>query len=216
MNTVSIARLSRIPLSLFVALLITLALFTALRNLTEVTFVVTAKQVTPIKFEPVLVDTPATLKTREKPEKPIIEKRVVDVLIKDPITDIKPETTKPPTKLLDGNGSGQYLLPPIESPSGIANNGVDTDVLPLVRIDPVYPTRALTKEIEGWVRVRFNINAVGEVTNPEIVASNPANVFDTEVLKAVARWRYTPKIEGAVAVERRGIETVLKFTLPKE
>jgi periplasmic protein TonB len=216
MNTASIVRLSRIPLSLFVALLITLALFTALRNLTEATFVVAAKQATPIKFERVLVDTPPTPKTREKPEKPIIEERIIDVLTNDPITDIKPETTQPPTKLLDGDGSGQYLLPPIESPRGIANNGVDTDVLPLVRIDPIYPTRALTKEIEGWVRVRFNINAAGEVTNPEIVASNPANVFDAEVLKAVVRWRYTPKIEDAVAVERRGIETVLKFALPKE
>jgi protein TonB len=41
----------------------------------------------------------------------------------------------------------------------------------------------------------------------------PKNVFDDAALKAIARWRYNPKIEGGVAVERVGVRTIIRFVL---
>ena len=32
-------------------------------------------------------------------------------------------------------------------------------------------------------------------------------------LKSIARWRYNPKIEGGVAVDRVGVQTIIRFTL---
>lgn len=91
--------------------------------------------------------------------------------------------------------------------------GSDQDVLPLVRIAPDYPARAAARGIEGWVIVQFTITPTGSVRDPLVVEAMPRNVFDDAALKAIARWRYNPKIEGGVAVERVGVRTIIRFVL---
>jgi protein TonB len=91
--------------------------------------------------------------------------------------------------------------------------GSDTDVIPLVRIAPEYPARALSRGIEGWVQVQFTITATGAVKDAVVVAADPPRMFDEAALRSIARWRYNPKIEGGVAVERIGVQTVLRFVL---
>jgi protein TonB len=93
--------------------------------------------------------------------------------------------------------------------------GSDTDTIPLVRIPPEYPPRAVARELEGWVRVRFTITETGTVTDAVVVDSS-SSLFDDAALRAIARWRYNPKIEGGVPVERVGIEVVLEFQLQDE
>ena len=41
----------------------------------------------------------------------------------------------------------------------------------------------------------------------------PHNFFDDAALKAIARWRYNPRVEGGVAVERVGVQTIIRFQL---
>jgi protein TonB len=91
--------------------------------------------------------------------------------------------------------------------------GSDQDVLPLVRIAPDYPARAAARGIEGWVIVQFTITPTGSVRDPVVVEAMPKNVFDDAALKAIARWRYNPKVEGGVAVERVGVRTIIRFVL---
>lgn len=90
--------------------------------------------------------------------------------------------------------------------------GSDRDIIPLVRINPDYPPRALSRGIEGWVIVQFTISATGTVKDPKIVDSSNS-VFNEAALKAIARWRYNPKVEEGVAVERVGVQTKLVFQL---
>ncbi len=91
--------------------------------------------------------------------------------------------------------------------------GSDRDVIPLVRIAPDYPPRALARGIEGWVQVQFTITATGTVKDPKVVNSDPKNIFDDAALKSISRWRYNPRVEGGVAVERVGIQTIIRFQL---
>ena len=91
--------------------------------------------------------------------------------------------------------------------------GTDTDVLPLVRIPPDYPPRALSRGIEGWVRVQFTISTNGSVKDAVVVAADPQNVFDAAALAAIARWRYNPRIVNGEAVERVGVQTEIRFEL---
>jgi protein TonB len=93
--------------------------------------------------------------------------------------------------------------------------GSDRDVIPLVRIAPDYPPRALSRGLEGWVQVRFTITATGTVKDPVVVNAEPKNIFDEAALKAISRWRYNPRVEGGVAVERVGVETIIRFQLDK-
>jgi len=93
------------------------------------------------------------------------------------------------------------------------SGGSDTDVIPLVRIAPEYPPRALSRGIEGWVQVQFTITETGAVKDAVVVASDPPRIFDEAALRSIARWRYNPKVEGGVAVERIGVQTVIRFLL---
>ena len=83
----------------------------------------------------------------------------------------------------------------------------------MVLIRLVVPTRAAQNGTEGWVKVRFTISSTGSVTDATVVDSSPRNVFDDAALKAISRWRYNPKVESGEAVERRGVETLLRFEL---
>jgi len=94
--------------------------------------------------------------------------------------------------------------------------GSDRDSAPLVRIEPTYPQRAAERGIEGWVLVRFTITPIGTVKDVVVVESNPPKVFDDAAVAAVSHWKYNPKIEDGVAVERRGVQTILRFQLTKE
>jgi periplasmic protein TonB len=94
--------------------------------------------------------------------------------------------------------------------------GSDRDVIPLVRIAPDYPPRALSRGLEGWVKVQFTITPTGTVKDPIVVDAEPKQMFDEAALKAIARWRYNPRVEGGVAVERVGVQTIIRFQLENE
>ncbi len=94
--------------------------------------------------------------------------------------------------------------------------GSDRDALPLVRVEPEYPPRAVERGIEGWVQLRFDITAAGAVAGAVVVDSEPEGVFDEAALRAVSRWRYNPKLEAGVAVERRGVQVILRFVAPQK
>jgi protein TonB len=91
--------------------------------------------------------------------------------------------------------------------------GSDRDVIPLVRIAPDYPPRALSRGLEGWVQVQFTITPTGTVKDPIVVNAEPKGIFDDAALKSIARWRYNPRVEGGVAVERVGVQTIIRFQL---
>jgi len=81
--------------------------------------------------------------------------------------------------------------------------GSDRDVIPLVRINPEYPTRARERGIEGWVQVEFTITAAGTVADAKVVDAEPKGLFDRAALEAIGRWKYNPKVVDGRAMERR-------------
>lgn len=93
--------------------------------------------------------------------------------------------------------------------------GSDRDTMPLVRINPDYPPRAASRNIEGWVLVRFTITPAGTVKDAVAVQAQPKGYFEEAAVKAVSRWRYNPKVEGGVAVERVGMQVKLSFNLER-
>lgn len=89
----------------------------------------------------------------------------------------------------------------------------DTDIVPLVRVNPQYPSRALSRGIEGWVEVEFTITAAGTVKDPVVVDAEPRGLFDRAALRAIRKWKYNPKIEQGVPVERPGVRVRLRFDI---
>jgi protein TonB len=131
-----------------------------------------------------------------------------------------PPTPETPRMALSAGGIENNVaqLAPIVDARGAMSRmtmsaGSDRDVIPLVRINPDYPPRALSRGLEGWVQVQFTITATGTVKDAVVVNAEPKNIFDDAALKAIARWRYNPKVESGVAVERIGVQTIIRFQL---
>ena len=88
----------------------------------------------------------------------------------------------------------------------------------LIGVTPVYPPNAAAAGVEGYVDVRFTLSTSGAVVAPEVVAAEPAGVFDAAALAAVSRWRYTHHQAGATApvvterVEFNLTEEILSLT----
>lgn len=93
--------------------------------------------------------------------------------------------------------------------------GIDTDIVPLVKILPRYPMRAKSRGInEGWVKVRFIIAKNGLVKNPVVVSSKPKGIFDRAALRAIAKWKFQAKIIDGVPFEQHASQ-IVKFSLSK-
>lgn len=95
------------------------------------------------------------------------------------------------------------------------SGGADSDVVPMVRVNPQYPQRAASRGIEGWVHLSFSVTAQGATSEIEVVAADPRGYFESAAKAAVGRYKYKPKIEGGQAVARPGVEVVLSFELEK-
>jgi TonB family protein len=91
--------------------------------------------------------------------------------------------------------------------SGRAVAQDNLDVVPLVRIAPVYPATALAEKREGWVKAAFTITAEGAVRDVVVVESSSPE-FDEPTVAAVSKWRYAPQ-----PAERRGVQTILRYQL---
>jgi len=61
---------------------------------------------------------------------------------------------------------------------------------------PDYPRKALKRGNQGWVIVKLDVNAKGQVQNVESEKSIPRNVFENHTLKQVKTWRFAPPKSG--------------------
>jgi len=110
---------------------------------------------------------------------------------------------------------GDFLKSPKPKPKVKPGRPViDTNVVPSIKIPPVYPPRALRMGIEGVVTVEFTITTDGSVKDPEIVKASPPRIFDRAVLQAIHKWKFNPEIIDGKAIEKRARQDVL-FNLKK-
>ncbi|WP_395344733.1 TonB family protein [Ningiella sp. W23] len=112
----------------------------------------------------------------------------------------------------------RFKVPEFKAPviSGTLNKGklvVNQQARPMVRVPPQYPNHAATNGIEGFVTLRFDVNASGEVENVSILDAFPKGVFNREAKKALRKWKYKAQIEQGKAVAMRGLSVTLDFKL---
>ena len=93
-----------------------------------------------------------------------------------------------------------------------ATGELDGPLTPVVKLAPRYPMRAKRRGIEGWVKVRFQVGRLGNVSAIEIMAASPKEVFDTSVMNCVSRWRFKPGRVNGKPVNSL-VETTIRFEL---
>ncbi|MCH2190505.1 MAG: energy transducer TonB [Gammaproteobacteria bacterium] len=83
------------------------------------------------------------------------------------------------------------------------------------RAAPRYPSRALKKGTEGWVKVSFGITKEGVPVDIKVVESEPVKVFDDAAIKSVKKWRFSParNQRTGMPVDSKNISTKVQFRL---
>ncbi len=146
-----------------------------------------------------VADTHEKIKQPERPERPEI------------ITTSLPPTTTKSEK--PGNHGGPRILPEPTADKlprgfGLANG----DIQPLRKFAPAYPRTMIARGVEGYVIVKFTVNKMGAVENIVIVESTNA-AFNKNSLRAVAKYKYKPRVIDGVAVQVTDVMEKISFKL---
>jgi protein TonB len=140
--------------------------------------------------------------TPEKPPKP---------------PETPPETPPQDLDNMDPNTpSINIAAPRISAETSIGGPGgmniAEGDYLPIVRVAPVYPTRALIRELEGFVDMSFTVTTAGTVKDP-IVLQSTSSLFERAATRAVLKFKYKPRVVDGIPVEVVGVKTRITFQL---
>lgn len=96
---------------------------------------------------------------------------------------------------------------------GISAGSADGDYLPIVKVAPVYPRRAVDRGIEGYVIVEFTVTKTGAVRSPRVVEYEPSTIFNKAALAAALKFKYKPRIVNGEAIEVHGVLNKITFKL---
>ena len=97
---------------------------------------------------------------------------------------------------------------------GGASLGIsDGEMLPLVNIQPQYPTHAAQRGIEGWCQVAFTVTETGGVRDVRVVDADPPGMFDQASIRAAERFRFQPRVVNGEGVEVPNVQYVFRFQL---
>lgn len=156
---------------------------------------------------------------------PPVPQRVADVTPHPPPLPVFQEERRrlnPPQMTLDlrlavGDGGGDFRVNVGNVQEGFAEppqwrvfdvGDLDEPPHPLARVQPIYPTQARMRRIEGAVVVAFVVNPDGTVRDIRILAAEPDDSFNPAVIRAVARWRFSPGKRGGEAVATRVLQRI--------
>jgi protein TonB len=140
--------------------------------------------------------------TPEKPPKP---------------PETPPETPPQDMDTVDPNAPSINIAAPtissnidIGGPGGM--NIAEGDYLPIVRVAPVYPARALSRGLEGYVDMSFTVTTTGTVRDP-IVLFSTSSLFERAATRAVLKFKYKPRVVDGIAVDVSGVKTRITFKI---
>lgn len=121
-----------------------------------------------------------------------------------------------PSLDLSNNVSAMAISMPGIDSMQIPKQGVavgEAMAMPLYRVEPRYPRKALRANKQGYVVLSFDINKVGQVVNIQIIEAKPQRLFEREAKRALKKWKYKPMLVGGKAVSQIGQKIRLDFKM---
>ena len=139
----------------------------------------------------------------DKPEKP-------------PEPDTPPPDAPPPQ--MDNVDTSQAVtMTPLSGSISVQNQLggfqiVDGDYLPIVKVAPIYPRRAMTRGVEGDCLIEYTVTTSGAVRDPSVVECS-SSLFARASLNAVLRFKYKPRVVDGNPIEVPGVRHVITYKL---
>jgi protein TonB len=88
----------------------------------------------------------------------------------------------------------------------------DGEYLPIVKVAPVYPSRAASRGLEGHVVVDYTVTRTGTTRDVTVVEST-SSLFERAAVDSAAKYKYKPRVINGEAVEVPGVRTIIRFEL---
>lgn len=129
----------------------------------------------------------------------------------EPPPDLPPQAVDSDVSI--GVGIGDVNLDSNFDIGGVGGFATDGEYLPIIKVQPVYPRRALQRGIEGFVVVEFVVTATGSVIDPVVVEAEPPNIFDRAALQAAVKFKYKPRMVDGKPVAVAGVQNIIRFEL---
>ena len=142
---------------------------------------------------------------KEKPEKPPEPEQAPDM---------------PSPDMLDSFDSSMAVSmssPVINASLNIGGVGFgvsDGEYLPIVKVAPIYPARAASRGLEGYVILEFTVTRAGTVRDVFVVEST-SSIFERAATTAAYKFKYKPRVIDGEPVEVPGVRNKITFVLEK-
>ncbi|MBL1294187.1 MAG: energy transducer TonB [Thiotrichales bacterium] len=210
-DSASVQTVLRFLISLVLAIAITFFLLWAMQALVATGDRSIADDRDRLALDFVRIERSETLERKKhKPDKP-------------PLPD-KPPPQPPQPKLDDINPHVEKIsvsVAPVGievklSSSGFSLGLSEGEFLPLAKVSPVYPQRALRRGIEGFCTVQYTVTSTGATSNVAVLEDQcTSKVFHQTSIAAAKRFKYRPRVRDGNAVDVPGVRNKFTYQLEK-
>ena len=141
---------------------------------------------------------------KSKPQNMLLAKPKLPFILKPALPGASSDLELPvlaPDYTHGGDFSGIFSMDDLDMPLSV-----------LVKIPPIFPISAKVRGIEGWVQIKFLVFEDGTVHDVQVKKSEPPGIFDSNVIKAVSRWKFKPGTVSGSPV-KTWVETTIRFEL---
>ncbi len=130
-----------------------------------------------------------------------------------------PEIEQPDLQDLDVNADSINIMPSLKTDlnlnQGPGLSASDGEYLPMAKVQPQYPRRALSRNIEGYCIVEYTVTKVGSVRDSVAIDCSPRGMFERASVKASLKFKYKPRVENGEAIEVSGVRNKFTYRLAK-
>jgi protein TonB len=126
----------------------------------------------------------------------------------------------PPMPQSNMDAGGQLLAimaMPTDTSVDIGRGGLgfgagEGDYLPIVKVAPIFPLRALALGVFGECMVRYTVTGIGTVKDVEVVKDRcTSGLFHRSSVEAAKRFKYKPRVIDGVPVAVEGIRNIFYY-----
>ncbi len=168
------------------------------------------------------MNTNANVDARDRAVVSIVKVREDSELIKDQPPDrfdqLKEPIVSPPRPANPADDGPVIKVPTQPPPPGPVGPGPvslaqsDGPLVAMLRVQPVYPSVAAERGLEGWVLVQFDVAEDGTVENIFVVQSSH-RIFERASIRAAERLRYRPQVVDGLPVRSPAVQNLFRFEL---
>ena len=91
----------------------------------------------------------------------------------------------------------------------------DGEYLPMVKVQPQYPRRALSRGIEGHCTVSYTVTKQGTTKDVVAIDCEPKGMFERASVKAALKFKYKPRVEDGQPIEVPNVKNKFTYKLAK-